>query len=184
MLEILVKKQEELFNNETNQFITNTKDTVLCLEHSLVSISKWESKWHKPFLSKNKKTNEEIIDYIKCMTITQNVPDEVYGALTKQNFIDVNAYIENPMTATTFKNRRQSQPSSQEILTSEMIYYWMISYNIPFDCQKWHLNRLLTLIRICNIKNNSSNNKMSKKDVAREYAAINAANRARLHSKG
>lgn len=184
MLELLVKKNE-LFNSDTNEFVTVSKDTLLCLEHSLVSISKWESKWHKSFLSKEKKTNEEIIDYIKCMTITQNVPDEVYACLTNDNFMKVNAYIENSMSATTFGNyRKNTQGASKETLTSELIYYWMISYNIPFECQKWHLNRLLTLIRICNIKNNTSNNKMSKTDIASSNAALNAARKAKLHTKG
>jgi hypothetical protein len=183
MLEILVKKQE-LFNNDTNKFINISKDTTICLEHSLVSISKWESKWHKPFLSKEKKTNEEIIDYIKCMTITQNIPNEVYSCLSNENFIEVNSYIENSMTATTFYSFGKCKKLSSEVITSELIYYWMVSNNIPFECQKWHLNRLLTLIRICNNKNSASNNKMPKKDVAREYAAINAARKAKFNTKG
>ena len=139
----------EMFNEKTSEFVYS-KETKISLEHSLVSLSKWESRWNKPFLSKDNKTLEETIDYIRCMTITQNVDPEVYFRLTDENINTINKYIESPMTATTFSDNGHS---SREIITSELIYYWMISLNIPMECQKWHLNRLLTLIRVCNIKN-------------------------------
>ena len=171
----------ELFNEQTREFI-KTKEQTLQLEHSLVSLSKWESKWCKAFLSKNEKTLEETIDYIKCMTITQNVNPNVYNFLSKSNIEEINKYIDSPMTATTFYNDKQ-QGGSKETITSELIYYWMISQNIPMECQKWHLNRLLTLIRVCNVKNTPPK-KMSKRDTASRYATLNAARRKQLNSKG
>lgn len=178
MLNIVVPDQE-FFNEETQEFFT-LKGQTLQLEHSLVSLSKWESKWNKPFLSKNEKTLKETIDYIKCMTITQNVKPYIYDMLTNENILDINKYIDSPMTATTFNV--QNTPS-REIITSEIIYYWMISLNIPLECQKWHLNRLLTLIRVCNLKNAPSK-KMSKKEIMSRNAALNAARRKKLNTKG
>jgi hypothetical protein len=170
----------ELFNDDTQEFI-QTKEQTLQLEHSLVSLSKWESKWCKPFLSKEKKTVAETLDYIKCMTITQNVDPNVYNRLSNENITTINNYIDAPMTATTFSNTNTSK--SREIITSELIYYWMISLNIPMECQKWHLNRLLTLIRVCNVKNTPPK-KMSGKEIMSRNAALNAARRKKLNSKG
>ena len=178
MLNIVVPDQE-FFNEETQEFFT-LKGQTLQLEHSLVSLSKWESKWNKPFLSKNEKTSKETIDYIRCMTITQNVKPYIYDMITNENILDINKYIDSPMTATTFNV--QNTPS-REIVTSEIIYYWMISLNIPLECQKWHLNRLLTLIRVCNLKNAPSK-KMSKKEIMSRNAALNAARRKKLNTKG
>lgn len=172
----------EGFDDEKQEFIPLVKEQTLQLEHSLVSLSKWESKWHKAFLSKEEKSVEETMDYIKCMTITQNVNPEVYDRLSRSNIDDINDYIAAPMTATTFHEDSQKGRST-EIVTAELIYYWMISLNIPMECQKWHLNRLLTLIRVCNIKNTPPK-KRSKKDVASQYAALNAARRKQLNSKG
>ena len=169
----------EMFNEKTSEFVYS-KETKISLEHSLVSLSKWESKWNKPFLSKDNKTLEETIDYIRCMTITQNVDPEVYFRLTDENINTINKYIESPMTATTFSDNGHS---SREIITSELIYYWMISLNIPMECQKWHLNRLLTLIRVCNIKNAPAK-KMSRREIMNRNAALNAARRKKLNSTG
>lgn len=179
MLNIIVPEME-VFNEVTGEFLT-LKEQKLQLEHSLVSLSKWESKWCKPFLSKNDKTIEETIDYIKCMTITQNVKDDVYSRLTNKNIEQINKYIDSPMTATTFSNNTSSK--SNEVITSELIYYWMIALNIPMECQKWHLNRLLTLIRVCNIKN-SPPKKMSRREIMNRNSALNAARRKRLNTKG
>lgn len=179
MLKIIVPGLE-YYDEKENMFI-NYKDQTLQLEHSLVSISKWEAKWHKPFLSDKKKSPEEIIDYVRCMTITQNVSPDVYTRLTENNLIDINSYIENSMTATTFSNDKRS--GGREIITSEIIYYWMISFNIPFECQKWHLNRLLTLIKVCNIKN-SPPKKMSKTEMMNRNRALNAARKQQLNTKG
>ena len=180
MLTITIPARE-LFDEKTQTFFT-TKEQTLVLEHSLVSLSKWESKWHKPFLTNDEKTLEETIDYIKCMTITQNVDPTVYNFLSQFNVQEINNYIQNPMTATTFNNDNQ-KGRAKEVITSELIYYWMITLNIPMECQKWHLNRLLTLVRICNVKNTPPK-KMSKRDVASRYASLNAARRNKLNSKG
>lgn len=180
MLQITVPATEEW--DESKQEFVYTKETTLQLEHSLVSLSKWESKWCKPFLSDEDLTEEEIIDYIKCMTITQNVNPEVYKCLTQENIYQVRDYISAPMTATYFLKERNSRPS-REIVTSELIYYWMISLNIPFECQKWHLNRLLTLIRVCNIKNNPPK-KMSRREIMERNAALNESRRKQLNTKG
>ena len=171
----------EMFNEKTQEFFT-LKEQTLQLEHSLVSLSKWESKWCKPFLTNENKTLEETLDYIKCMTITQNVDQTVYSRLNKENIDQINNYIQAPMTATTFYNDTQ-KGRGKETITSELIYYWMISLNIPMECQKWHLNRLLTLIRVCNIKNTPPK-KRSKKDIINQYAALNAARRKQLNSNG
>lgn len=179
MLTITIPARE--LYDEKNQMFFNTKEQTLRLEHSLVSISKWESKWRKAFLKKDEKTNEEIIDYIKCMTITQNVDPNVYNFLTRSNINQIIEYIDNPMTATTFANNENN--NSREVITSELIYYWMISFNIPMECQRWHLNRLLTLIRVCSIKNTPPK-KMNKKEVANRYAKLNAARRNKMNSKG
>ena len=180
MLRITVPANE-LWDGVKGEFIP-VKEQTLQLEHSLVSLSKWESKWCKPFLVKDGKTYEETIDYIKCMTLTQNVSPNVYRNLTRENIEEINNYIDSPMTATTFSNF-QHEASNREIITSELIYYWMIALNIPFECQKWHLNRLLTLIRVCEIKNTPPK-KMSKRDIMNRNAALNAARRKQLNTKG
>ena len=167
----LTVPSRELFNEATSTF-SYTKEENLQLEHSLVSLSKWESKWEKPFLSEDKKTTEEIIDYIKCMTITQNVKPEVYDNLPKEVFTKVDAYIHAKMTATWFSDK-QNAPQSREVITAELIYYWMVAHNIPFECQKWHLNRLITLIRVCD-EFNRPPSKMSKRQTADYYAAQRA----------
>jgi len=171
----------ELWDERKQEFII-TKEQTLQLEHSLVSISKWESKWCKPFLTKQEKTFEETLDYIKCMTLTQNVDPEVYNYLTNENIKEINEYIGAPMTATYFSDEKTSKTSSEQV-TAELIYYWMIAFNIPFECQKWHLNRLLTLIKVCSIKNQPPK-KRSRKEIMRRNAALNAARRKQLNTKG
>ena len=177
----LIIPETQLFNEQDNTFI-HVKEQKIHLEHSLVSLSKWESKWHKPFLTDKPKTNEETIDYIKCMTITQNVKDEVYLCLNNDHVTQINDYIANPMTATTIHDNNQKKINNEQI-TSELIYYWMISLNIPFKCEKWHLNRLITLVKVCNIKNEPPK-KMSKRDIMSRNAALNAARRKQLNTKG
>jgi hypothetical protein len=179
MLQIVIPDRE-YWDELKNEFVT-IKGQTLQLEHSLVSLSKWESKWNKSFLFKQEKTFEETLDYVRCMTITQNVKPETYYHLTKENYDAVLEYINAPMTATTFS--KSNERPSNEVITSELIYYWMISLNIPMECQKWHLNRLLTLIRVCNIKNQPSK-KMSKRDVMSRNAALNAARKKRYNTKG
>lgn len=181
MLRITVTICPEYWDEEKEEFV-KPRERVIQLEHSLVSLSKWESKWCKPFFTKQEKTYEETIDYIKCMTITQNVESEVYEHLTRNNIMAINQYIDASMTATTFSDRKTGK-NSNEIITSELIYYWMIALNIPFECQKWHLNRLLTLIKVCNIKNQPPK-KRSRREIMSRNAALNAQRRARLNSKG
>lgn len=186
MLQITVSasKEVEIWDEINEIFISKPamKEQTIQLEHSLVSLSKWESKWHKPFFSKQEKTDEETLDYIKCMTITQNVKPEVYENLTHEHMEQIRKYIDDPMTATTFGTDKTGKKSNEQI-TSELIYYWMISLQIPVEFQKWHINRLLTLIRVCNVKNQPPK-KMSKRDVMSRNAALNAARRQELNSKG
>lgn len=180
MLQITVPAIE--FWDEKKQEFISRKAQTLQLEHSLVSLSKWESKWHKPFLGKNIKTDEETIDYVKCMTITQNVDPDVYNYLTRENIQQIRDYIDNPMTATTFTEDKSRRKNGQ-VITSEVIYGWMIALNVPIEFQKWHLNRLLTQIRVCEI-NNSPPKKKSKREILSDYAALNAERRKKLNTKG
>ena len=181
MLQLVIPLTPDGWDEEKEEFVEGKTQT-LQLEHSLVSLSKWESKWCKPFLSKEAKTDEEALDYIKFMTLTQNVKPEVYSHLTMDNLNEINKYIEAPMTATTFAKDILGK-RSREIVTAELIYYWMIALNIPFECQKWHLNRLLTLIRVCNIKN-APPKKMSKREIIQRNAALNAARRKQFNTSG
>lgn len=183
MLKVTIPESEwyyESADGSDDHFVT-VKETTLQMEHSLVSLSKWESKWHKPFLSDQEKTNEELLDYIKCMTLTQNVDDQVFKAIPMKQLNEINDYISNPMTATVINDPNKKK--SREIITSEIIYYWMISLNIPMECQKWHLNRLLMLIQVCSIKNSPSK-KMSRNAIYSQNRSLNKARRAAHHSKG
>lgn len=168
--------------DESKEVFVPSEDQTLQLEHSLISLSKWESKWKKPFLTKNDKTYEETLDYIKCMTLNKNVDSEVYDRLTNENIQAINAYISDPMTATFF-SEDETAKSSREIVTSELIYYWMITLNIPDRFEKWHLNRLLTLIKVCNVKNQPPK-KRSKRELMSRNAALNAARRKRFNTNG
>jgi len=180
MLTITIPDQE-WFNDVTQEFV-DIKGRDITLEHSLVSLSKWESMYHKPFLTREEKTRSETLNYIKCMTITQNVPDTIFKAIDAQTINQVSAYIENPMTATTFTEDEKKKKVNRDIITAEIIYYWMIALQIPMECQKWHLNRLLTLINVCNIKNQPK--KMSKGEILRRNRALNAQRRQQLNTRG
>ena len=181
MLTIDVPISLEGWDDDKQEFV-EPKTQRLQLEHSLVSLSKWESKWHKPFYSKKELTAEELLDYIRCMTLNKNVDSDVYNHLTEKNVKEIKDYIDDPMTATTFSKEDKGRGNG-ETVTSELIYYWMIASNIPFECQKWHLNRLITLIRVCGVKNTPPK-KRSKRDIMSRNAALNAARRAKMHSKG
>lgn len=176
---------DEYWDQDIEEFVPGTSK-VLVLEHSLVSLSKWESKWHVPYIqderqeAMNPKTPEQIIDYIRCMTLTQNVDPEIYNHLSTENVKAINEYINNPMTATFFSNKPKK---SREIITSEVIYYWMVALQIPVEFQKWHLNRLLTLIRVCEEKQQKPQ-KMPKNKAMAQQRALNAQRRARGHTKG
>ena len=171
----------ELYDSDRDYFCIVDSET-LTLEHSLLSISKWESKWQKPFLTKDQKTVEESTDYIRCMTLTSNVDPLIYQCITPAIFKTINDYIQSPMSATWFRDDKR-RSGRREIVTSELIYYWMVALGIPFECQKWHLNRLLTLIRICNEKN-APPKKMSKRELMNRNTSLNAARRAALHTRG
>ena len=181
MLELVIP-DVEYWDEQKEEFITKA-GRIIQLEHSLVSISKWESKWRKAFLGKKEKTDEETIDYIKCMTLTPNVDSEVYSNLSSDNLAKVREYINAPMTATCLPEDKPSR-ASKETVTSELIYYWMIAQNIPVEFETWHINRLITLIKVCSLKNKPTKKRGSAKDTARRYAEMNAARRKQLNSKG
>ena len=188
MLEIFIP-ESEMWDEKKQEFLP-IKGITLQLEHSLVSLSKWESKWCIPYLGKKgvkeERTDEQVIDYIRFMTITQNVKPETYFKLTNLNALTIKDYINAPMTATWFNEKGLVGASSKsnETVTAEVIYYWMIAQNIPMECQKWHLNRLLTLIRVCSIKNNPPKRKVSTTDTMAQRRALNESRRAQLNSKG
>lgn len=184
MLTIIVPCLEG-WDSSKEEFVVLKPEVKICLEHSLVSISKWESRWNKPFIGNgysHEKELPEIIDYIRCMTISQNVPDEVYNRLTEKNIKEIEDYIRAPMTATTVPEANKG-PSNREVVTSELIYYWMISYGIPMECQKWHLNRLITLIKVFSAKN-SPPKKMSQSELAKRNFELNMRRRKQYNSKG
>lgn len=172
----------QLYSESENRFY-KIPDTTIELEHSLVALSKWESKWHKPFLTKEQKTREEAIDYIRCMCITPGVDDVIFMALGNSQIQEITKYIDDPMSATTINNMQKNGKSSRETVTSELIYFWMNEGNISSDCENWHLNRLFKLIEITAIKR-QPDKKMNKRDIGAQNRALNAARRARHGSKG
>ena len=191
MLELKIKTKEvQLWNEATQEFEYKTvPGRTIVLEHSLVSLSKWEAKYKRPFID-SEKTNEETLDYVKMMTITQNIPDDTYKYLDTDEIKKINDYIIDPMTATKFSYNSQAGSSPKKDtskVTSELIYYWMTLYNIPESYQKWHLNRLLVLLRIARIKSDEQHgktNKMSRSDIIAQNRAINAQRRLKIGSNG
>lgn len=188
MLEIHIDKIDEMYDEANNRFYSVPEMTIL-LEHSLLSVSAWEAKWKKPFLTDEQKTIEETIDYIRCMTVTKNVNPVIYYALSAENLEKIKDYIDDPMTATTFsKPKKESVQNAmnrnkKKVTTTEEIYYQMSQYNIPFACEKWHLNRLMTLLKIASIKNQPPK-KMSKSDIYSSNRELNNARRKALGTKG
>ena len=193
MLEIIITPNE-YYNEETNHFTYFPEtDIALTLEHSLLSISKWEAKWHKPFLNSTQMTDEELVDYIHFMCVKpspENVNKNVLLSLSDENVEQIKNYIENPMTATFFADKKGGRGghAANKVVTNELIYYWMTAYQIPFSCEKWHINRLLTLIRVCNEETEAQNNpekkKMSQSEIYARNKMLNAQRRAKLNSKG
>lgn len=181
MLRIEVALTPEGWDEETGRFI-KPETVTLELEHSLAAISKWESKWHKPFFSKEEKTTEETNNYIQCMVQTPNIDPSVLEHLNNENIIAINNYIEDPMTATKFYEEKNSK-SNKKVITAERVYCWMFSCGIPLEFENRHINHLLTLIRVFNAEN-GSDKKMSKSEAIARNKAINAKNRALLQSKG
>lgn len=172
----------EYYDDARQEFVTVVGQTVL-LEHSLRSLAKWEARWKKPFLSKQEKSRAETIDYVRCMAVTPGVDPSIFETLTSENLAQISQYINNPMTATTFSDRNQNKRPSREIVTAELIYYWMVALQIPFECQDWHLNRLLTLIHVCEIKNQPKK-KVNQKQAASERTRLNRARKAQLGTTG
>lgn len=170
----------ESFDNDAERFVVDS--VVLHLEHSLASMSKWESMFEKPFISETPKTQEETLEYIKLMTVDENIPDDIYDLLSEKNFSQINEHINAKLTATWFNEHEENRPS-REVITAELIYYWMIALNIPFECQHWHLNRLLTLVRVCNLKNTPPK-KMSTAEAARRQSELNAERLAKYNTTG
>jgi hypothetical protein len=172
---------EEFYNEVTEEFST-VGDVVLELEHSLISLSKWESKFEKPFLSPKDKTAEEILGYVEAMIMTPDLPTDVFARFTQEHISKVNAYVDSKQSATTFAEIAKPKGRS-EVVTSELIYFWMTTFHIPFECENWHLNRLFALIRICNIKN-SKPTKMSRSEIAQRNRQVNAERKAKLGTTG
>ena len=182
MLQITTQSKE--LWDEKNECFVYLKPYTLQLEHSLVSISKWETKWHKAFLGKQKKTDEETLDYIRCMTINQNVPPEAYLGLSQKNIEEILSYINDPMTSVKFPEvPNEGKPKSRDVVTSEVIYNWMIVLNIPIEFQKWHLNRLFALIRVYEMKN-APKKKRNRADILRRNAEINEQRLREWNTKG
>lgn len=179
MLQIIVPGTE--YYDESTETFTTVDDVVLELEHSLVSLSKWESKFEKPFLGSDDKTSEEILEYVRCMVATKDYPSDVFQRFSAANIQQINQYIDSKQSATTFKNQKQYGPA--EVVTAELVYYWMIAFNIPFECQHWHLNKLFALIRVCNAKNGKPQ-KMSRSEMAERNRQLNEQRRAKLGTSG
>lgn len=181
MLSIEIPERE--FYDESTETFSTLKRTVLNLEHSLISISKWESKWHVPFFN-SEKDYEQTIDYIKCMTLNKEIKEDslIYKSLTRKDIEAINAYITDPMTATKI-NDTPGGRNQPQVVTSELIYYWMVSFNIPSSYEKWHINRLMMLIRVCS-EESKPKKKMTKREIMAQNKALNAARKARLHTKG
>lgn len=180
MLTITIPDRE-YYDEIKEEFIT-VEGATLQLEHSLYSVSKWESKWKKPFFTNKEKTKEESFDYIRCMTINEDVDPSIYDHIPIQCISEIQKYIEEQQTATWFSEDKKSPPS-REVITAEIIYYWMVAQNVPFECQYWHISKLITLLRVCNIKN-APEKKMSKSQIAKRNRSLNAARRSRLGTKG
>lgn len=180
MLRIFVKGKE-LFDETSQEFI-NVNDTVLELEHSLISVSKWESKWHKPFISSKNKTEEETFDYVRCMTMNKGVSPYVYLILSDENIKDIEDYINDSQTALYMNDDKKG--GSQKVITNEIIYSWMIQFGIPVQFEKWHLNRLLTLIKVMDRRTSPPGKRMTKREIMQRNSEINKARRKKLNSKG
>jgi hypothetical protein len=180
MLKLFIEGTE-YYNEETETFET-VGSFELELEHSLFSMSKWESKFQKPFLNNNEKTIAEVLGYVEAMILNPIYPEDVVSRLTQKNIDRINEYIESKESATTF-GQMPERKGKGEVITSELIYYWMVAFNIPFECERWHLNRLFALVRICNIKN-SKQKKMSKSEIAMRNRELNEQRKAQFQTRG
>lgn len=177
----LIIDEDEVFNEEDNTFSTSG-GVVLEFEHSLLSLSKWESKFQKPFLAAGVKTPEEIIGYLEAMLITPDLGLDVLYRCSPKDIDKIQEYIDSSQSATTFGSMPERRGPG-EVITSELIYYWMVAFNIPFECQTWHLNRLFALVRICNIKN-SKPQPLSRHEIAQRNRELNAKRKAEMGTTG
>lgn len=183
MITILVKPNN-FFDNQVEEFVRLEHEQVLKLEHSLASIQRWESKWHKSFFGTKDKTYEEIIDYIRCMTLNEDVDEEAYRFIPDSDLNLIVNYLKDPMTATTFNNdEKKKDPLNKRTITSELIYYYMIALNIPSEYRFWHINQLITLIRVINIKN-APQKKRSKREILSQYDKLNEERKRRFNTRG
>lgn len=178
----LIVEEEELYD-EIKETFSSVEGFVLELEHSLFSLSKWESEFQKSFLANSDKTTDEVVGYIRAMIISPGFSQEVISRLTQQHLDQINDYIESKQSATTFGHLPEHK-GRNEIITSELIYYWMVAFNIPFECEHWHLNRLFSLIRICNIKQSKPGKKMPRNEIAARHRELNAQRRAQIGTTG
>lgn len=183
MIELTIK-EERFFNEQTEEFVT-IPGTILRLEHSLASVREWESVWHKPFLDDKEKTMAEILDYMQYMCLDKVEDPRVFSVIRESDIQKVIAYIQNPMTATWFSNNNRIGASvrSRETITAEIIYYWMFTLNVPLELENWHLNQLLTLLKVMNIKNGGEK-KMSKREAAEQRMRLNKIRRKQYNTKG
>lgn len=186
MLTITIPPSPDKWDPIKEEFVPGTEEWTITLEHSLITISKWEEKHLKPFIGdgtdKYKKTPEEMMDYFKCMTRTKNVPEEVYDALTTENIKEINEYINAPMTATVI-NYNKKRPPKKRVQTAETIYASMIALGIPSRFEKWHINKLLTLIEVVNIENDPNPKKMSRMEILAQNKSLNEMRRAKAKAK-
>lgn len=186
---LVLKLEPEEFWDEVKQEFVYSDPVEVKLEHSLVSINKWESKWHVPFMGKeHQKTPEEMVDYVRYMILNKNIDDDTLRRIvtSEKHMTSIKNYMDDSMTATKFSKQQQAQArihQGGEYITAELIYYWMVALQIPFECEKWHINKLLTLIQVCNLKNTPPK-KMSKQEIYAQNRALNAARRAKYNSKG
>lgn len=183
MIKITIPEINELWDPRIEEFVT-IKGCTITLEHSLISLDKWETKWHKPYLSREEKSEEEAVDYIRCMTLEKDVDPNVYYYIPEEEAKRIKEYIENPMTATTFEDLSDDHKANNEIITAEIFYFMMIQFGIPMEFRKWHLNKLLTLIKVCEIKTDTNQKKMSINETLINNKIENAKRRAKLHTKG
>lgn len=175
-------RADEFWDEVAEEFI-NTPEYDFDIEHSLYAIRKWESKWHKSFLNSKTLSKAEFIDYVRAMTITENIPEEAYYHLTLENQLGIEAYMDDPMTATTVR-RKEGQSPSNKIITAEIIYNWMIELGIPFECEHWHIHSLMMLITVCAEKSSGAKKMMKPGDILSHNASLNAARRAKMHTRG
>lgn len=180
MLKLRVQSKE-WFDEKKSEFIT-FDGADLELEHSLKAIREWEGKWERPFFSDKQMTKAEFIDYVRCMTLNK-VDKLAYLSLSNANVREIQKYLEKKHTATWFSNKQNTPKRRNETVTAELVYYWMTELGIPYTCESWNFNTLMTLIEVCNRKN-AKPSKRNSSDILSEQAKLNAERRKRLNTKG